>query len=259
MSSNSAEQGILEAPSLTDSLADKSMNPDSGAAQNGFAFDAMNLRVGDRLQVQPPARVSSERCPVRLIGYLQDMSLLITTPVTANSVRLQMMEGDSLVMRFFSGQNAFGFACDVQRACKLPYSYLHIAFPAKIQGTVIRKAARVKTKIIAKVRNDKDSTNEHTGVISNLSANGALLDARRTVAESGDAMKLTFKLKLHNIETELSLMAVVRAAFDDENLKQSGASLSHFGLQFVDLSPNDQMLLQSMVYQNMIEHPQSVI
>ncbi len=250
MGSESAEQGILEA---------EAPGQDAGASQNGFAFDAMNLRVGDRLQVQPPARVSTERCPVRLIGYLQDMSLLITTPVTANSVRLQMLEGDSLVMRFFSGQNAFGFACDVQRVCKLPYSYLHIAFPTKIQGTVIRKAARVKTKIIAKVCNEKEATAAHTGVISNLSANGALLDARRSVAETGDTLKVIFKLKLHNIETELALTAVVRAAFDDENLKQSGASLSHFGLQFMDLSANDQMLLQSMVYQHMIEQPQSVI
>ncbi len=147
----------------------------------------------------------------------------------------------------------------MQRVCKLPYSYLHIAFPAKIQGTVIRKAARVKTKIIAKVCNEKETTAAHTGIISNLSANGALLDARRSVAETGDTLVLIFKLKLHNIETELSLAAVVRAAFDDENLKQSGASLSHFGLQFMDLSADDQMLLQSMVYQNMIEQPQSVI
>ena len=259
MISLSPEHGILEALAPEGSLVEKSTSPEAGTAQNGFAFEAMNLRVGDRLQVQPPTRVSSERCPVLLIGYLQDMSLLITAPATPNGVRLQMVEGDALVMRFFSGQNAFGFACDVQRVCKLPYNYLHIAFPTKIQGTVIRKAARVKTKIVAKVCNEKEATVAHTGVISNLSADGALLDARRTVAEPGDVLKLIFKLKLHNIEKELSLTAVVRAAFDDETLKQSGASLSHFGLQFTELGANDQMVLQSMVYQHMIEKPQSVI
>jgi hypothetical protein len=257
MNSSTVEQSLLE--ESADSSVDQATNPESAPTQSGFAFEAMNLRVGDRLQVQPPARVSLERCPVRLIGYLQDMSLLITAPATPNSVRLQMMEGDSLVMRYFSGQNAFGFACDVQRVCKLPYNYLHIGFPAKIQGTVIRKAARVRTKVIARISTEKDAHAAHTGVISNLSANGALLDARRSVAETGDVIKLVFKLKLHGIQTELSLSAVVRTCFDDENLKQSGASLSHFGLQFTDLSPNDQMLLQSMVYQHMIEQPQSVI
>lgn len=174
-------------------------------------------------------------------------------------VRLQMVEGDALVMRFFSGQNAFGFACDVQRVCKLSFNYLHISFPTKFQGTMIRKATRVKTKIVAKVCNEKASSVAHTGVISNLSADGALLDARRTVAEPGDILKLTFKLKLHNIERELSLTTVVRAAFDDETLKPSGASLSHFGLQFLHPGAEDHMLLQSMVYQHLIEKPQSVI
>jgi c-di-GMP-binding flagellar brake protein YcgR len=51
----------------------------------------------------------------------------------------------------------------------------------------------------------------------------------------------------------------VRAVFDDETLKQSGTSLAHFGLEFVDLQPNDQMILQSMVYQKMIEQPQSLV
>lgn len=259
MSSLSPVQDISEAQTPEGNLLDQPTSPDPAATQNGFAFDAMNLRVGDRLQVQPPARVSLERCPVRLIGYLKDMSLLITTPVTANSVRLQMAEGDALVMRFFSGQNAFGFACNVQRVCKLPYNYLHISFPTKIQGTVIRKAARVKTKILAKICHEKEGTVEHTVVISNLSADGALLDAPRSVAEPGDTLQLDFKLKLHNIEKELSLTAVVRAVFDDEVLKHNGASLSHFGLQFTDLSANDHMLLQSMVYQHMIEQPQSVI
>lgn len=233
--------------------------PSAGAPQESFPFDAMNLKVGDRLQVQPPAKVSTERCPVRLIGYLQEQSMLITAPTAAGGAPLQLMPGDQLIMRVFSGQNAFGFACDVQRLCKLPYSYLHISFPKKIQGTVIRKASRVKTKIIVKVRTERGGVAEHTAVISNLSANGALLDGRRTMAETGDSIQLTFKLKLHNIEAELSVAAKVRTVFDDETLKQSGTSLAHFGLQFMDLDPNDQMLLQSMVYQHMIERPQSLV
>ena len=229
------------------------------APQETFQFEAMNLKVGDRLQVQPPVTVSSERSPVKLIGYLPEQSMLITAPTTGGSVPMQVMPGDQLIMRVFSGQNAFGFACDVQRVCKLPYSYLHISFPQKIQGTVIRKAARVKTKIIVKVRKDEGDSTEHSAVISNLSANGALLDGRRAMANTGDTLRLSFKLKLHNIEAELSVAAVVRTVFDDEALKQSGSSLAHFGLQFVALDPNDQMLLQSMVYQHMIERPQSVV
>jgi c-di-GMP-binding flagellar brake protein YcgR len=35
--------------------------------------------------------------------------------------------------------------------------------------------------------------------------------------------------------------------------------LAHFGLEFTELQPQDQMVLQSMVYQQMIERPQSLV
>ncbi|NCP82730.1 MAG: flagellar brake protein, partial [Rhodoferax sp.] len=76
-------------------------------SNHGYPFEAMSLRVGDRLQAQPPSKVSTDRFYVRLIGYLQDMSLLITTPVSANGVRLQLIENDQLVMRVFANQSAF--------------------------------------------------------------------------------------------------------------------------------------------------------
>lgn len=261
MSSNPVEQSDFESDTRPEILEEDRATPESGAnaPQSSFPFEAMSLKVGDRLQAQPPIKVSAARCFVRLIGYLEDRSMLITTPATANSVRLQLMEGDPLVMRVFSSQNAFGFACDVQRVCKLPYSYLHIFFPKEVQGTVIRKAARVKTKIIVKVRTEQEGGADLTGIISNLSANGALMDGPRNMAEAGDSIHLTFRLQLHNIEANLSLVAIVRAVLDDETLKQSGTSLAHFGLEFVDLQPNDQMMLQSMVYQKMIEQPQSLI
>lgn len=261
MSSNRVEQSNFEADATPENLDEDPTTPTSSAdvAQSSFPFEAMSLKVGDRLQAQPPTKVSAERCFVRLIGYLEDLSMLITTPATVNSVRLQLMEGDQLVMRVFSSQNAFGFASEVQRICKLPYSYLHISFPKKVQGTVIRKAARVKTKIIVKVRTEQEGGADLTGIISNLSANGALLDGPRNMAATGDSIQLTFRLKLHNIEANLSLLAIVRAVLGDEKIQQSESPLAHFGLEFVDLQPNDRMLLQSMVYQKMIEQPQSLI
>lgn len=260
MSSTLVEQSDFKTDSISGNLAeDPTPESHTNAAQNSFPFEAMHLKVGARLQAQLPPGISAERCFVRLLGYLQDASLLITPPVTLYGVRLQLMEDDRLVIRTFSNQTAFGFSCDVQRVCKLPYSYLHISFPKEVQGTVIRKAARVKTKIPVKIRPEPAGGADLTGILSNLSANGALLDGRRNMAETGDRIRLTFHYKLHNIEASLSLVAIVRAVFDDEMLRQSDSPLAHFGLEFVDLQPNDHMLLQSMVYQQMIENPQSVI
>lgn len=246
-------------PEETASVADEVTSAErEAAAPSDYPFVAMQLKVGNRLQVQPPSRISMDRSFVRLIGYLQKHSLLITAPRNSLGAILPLAEGDTLVLRAFSGQNAFAFACDVQRVCRAPYNYLHLVFPASVQGTMIRKAPRVRTKVGVSVSNARTHNRELVGVISNLSANGALLDGPRDMAEEGDRLSLAFRLKLHGLDNSLNVQAVVRAILTDEKLEQSGTSLVHFGLEFVDLTPQDQMVLKSMVYQKMIEDPQSV-
>ena len=73
-----------------------------------FSFADMRLRVGDRIQLQPPARVSQERFIVKLIGYLENTSLLVTMP-TENGLRVPFRDNDNLVARVFTSQKAFGF------------------------------------------------------------------------------------------------------------------------------------------------------
>lgn len=247
---NNADE--LSAEDIT--KADKTRN----SQQTHFPFDAMNLKVGDRLQVQPPAQLSPERFIVRLIGYVNHTSLLVTAPMASNGLRLQLMEGEKLVVRVFSSQNAFGFASTIEKICKLPFDYLHLSFPSEVQGTVIRKAPRVRTKIIASVAAGKPGAENASAIISNLSASGALLDARRSLAEKGDAIKLSFRINLHNIDAYLTVNAAVRAIFTDEALDSGGAVLVHHGLEFVDLQPNDSVILQSMIYQQMIEQPHTL-
>ncbi len=61
-----------------------------------FTFDDMKLKVESRLQLEPPRQLGSERILVKVIGYLRGSSLLVTAPVAANGVRLQLMEGERL-------------------------------------------------------------------------------------------------------------------------------------------------------------------
>lgn len=230
--------------------AGKSAKPDK------FVFEDMRLKVGDRLQIQPPSRLSQERFFVKVIGYLHNVSLLVTAPMTTHGLRLQLIEGEKLVARIFSSQNAFGFACTIDKICKLPFDYLHLSFPSEVQGSQVRKAPRVKTKIIATVTT---VTGESVpAVITNLSANGAMLDARRTLAEKGESIKLAFRVNLHDIDAYLSVTAVVRALFADGAM-DNGVTFVHHGLEFVNLQTNDSVILQSLIYQHMIEHPDTMI
>lgn len=226
-----------------------------------FTFDDMKLKAESRLQLEPPKQLGSERILVKVIGYMRGVSLLVTAPIAANGVRLQLMEGEKVVMRSFSGQNAFAFACTVERVCKQPYEYLHLSFPDTIQGVVIRKAARVKTSIIAAVQNTGSIKVEEQipALISNISANGAALDSKRPLGKKGDILNLAFRVNLHKIDAFLSIKGVIRAVLSSEIAEAPDQETIRYGIEFQSLQSNDMVILQSMIYQQIIESPHHLV
>ncbi len=226
-----------------------------------FTFDDMKLKAESRLQLEPPAQLGRERFLVKVIGYLRDVSLLVSAPITASGLRLQLMEGEKVVMRSFSGQNAFAFTCTIGRICKMPYEYLHLSFPDVIQGVVIRKAPRVKSKIIAAVQNtnSRNPGEQSSALISNISANGAALDAKRTLGNKGDVLNLAFRVNLHKLDAFLSVKGAIRAVIDAENADLPSTEIIRYGVEFQGLQPNDMVILQSMIYQQIIESPHQLV
>jgi hypothetical protein len=237
--------------------------PAAGKFKTAYTFDDMKLRVEDRLQLEPPAQLTRERFTVRVIGFLRGTSLLVTMPITANGLRLQLSEKEKLVMRSFSGQNAFGFSCTIQRIIKIPFEYMHLSFPDEIQGIMIRKAPRVKTTIIATVYDGKSGEDEQvSAVISDISANGASLEAKSVLGDKGDVLRLSFRVQLHNIDAYLSLTGVIRAIFTVDPADASASSRPErvrHGIEFRDVPPNDSVILQSLIYQQMIENPHKLV
>jgi c-di-GMP-binding flagellar brake protein YcgR len=234
----------------------------SNTGESRFTFQDMRLRAGDRIQLQPPASIGPDRYLVRLLGYLENGSLMVTAPV-ANGLRVPVREHDKIVARVFCSEKAFGFDCTVLRVCKLPYDYLHLSFPDAIQGAVVRKSPRIRTRIIAAVA--KPGTEDHTdkvsGAIVNLSAGGALVKARQALAGKSQEIVLSFRVTLHDIEAFLAVRAIVRNVYvedDKDNPDDRDPLRYHHGVQFMELPPNDRMILQSLIYQQMIEQPHSL-
>lgn len=224
-----------------------------------FRFSDMRLKVGDRLQLQPPAQLTQERFTVRLIGYLDGQSVLITPPY-ANGLRLPLQEGENIIMRYFSGQNAFGFSATINKIAKLPFEYFHLSFPESVKGMIIRKAPRVRTRIISSVLKPDAAPGSEpkSAIIANISASGALLDGRQALGNKGEPIRLTFRVRLHNVDALLSVNAVIRAVFEDEATGPDKPSFIHHGIEFLDLEPNDSVILQSLIYQQMVENPHTL-
>lgn len=238
-------------------LSDEDIASSSHSPDKIYTFEAIKLKVGDRLQIQLPPRLASERTFVRLIGYVSNLCLLVTAPRQNNGLRMQLSENDELVVRIFSSQNAFGFSADITKIIKLPFEYLHLSFPTEVKGMLVRKAPRVRTKIICTITTGESGDENITGILTNMSANGALLVSRHPIARANDTIRLAFRFMLHGNEAILNLRAIVRSQFMDET--PGNPTPANHGLEFIDLKPNEIMLLQSMVYQQMIEHPDTVL
>jgi len=232
----------------------------SDTQQERFSFYDMNLKPGDRIQLQPPAQLGTERHIVRLVGYLDSVSLLVTSPMV-NGVRLALLEEEAVVARIFSGQNAYGFTTTVRRICKLPFDYLHLAFPMEIQGAVIRKSPRIKINIIASVTDPgNESAEALPGMIVNISSSGARIAARMQLGTIGQVLRLSFRVNLRYLDVYLTASALIRSVFTDETADKPGQPVMvQHGVEFQDLKPNDSMILQSLIYQQMIEQPQTVV
>lgn len=233
--------------------------PGNNAAKNmALAFSDIRLKAGDRMQIEPPAILCQERLPVKYIGHLKDISVLVTIP-TSNGLPLQLREGEKIVLRAFSGQNVFGFNATIERVCKIPFSYLHLSYPERVSGMVVRKSPRIKTHIIATVQNQAqdNGSKKLSGVIKNLSTSGAGLGARQALGNKGDMLNLAFRVDIHNVDMYMSVNATILALIPQTNNGDSDGVFH--GLEFKDLNPNDCVLLQSMVYRQMVENPDNLM
>lgn len=228
---------------------------DEAEAQRGFTFEEMRLAVGDRLQIECTASTGVRRAFVRVVGYMDGVSLLVTTPV-AGGRRVELVENDPVIVRVFSRQSAFAFRASVLRACKLPFDYVHLSFPESIQGSVIRKATRVRTELPVTVSVEQPGGEPTPGTVLNISASGLLLRTRAALGDRGSPVRLRFELPLHGIDTGLELSASIRNVREDAD--EEGIDYQ-YGMDFHELQPSDHMVVKAFVYQTIIEHPRLVI
>jgi c-di-GMP-binding flagellar brake protein YcgR len=225
-----------------------------------FTFLDMKLRIGDRIQLQLPASMGSERHVVKLIGYVENASVLVTPPMVG-SMSLPVRASDKIVARVFTSQTAFAFDSTIERVCKIPYDYLHLLYPTVVQGAIVRSAPRIKTRIITSISKSSASAGEEklSGVIVNISAQGALICMRQVLAIHSQPIIVSFRINLHEVATDLNIKAVIRNVQTDENKDDSDPMKYQHGVQFLGMLPTDNMILQSLIYQQMVEQPHNLM
>lgn len=227
--------------------------PTGALSTRNVRFDELRLAVDHRLQIEIPSR--SEPVHARLLGYLKGASLIVrVTGIPAGS-GMPFGEGDTVVVRGFSGCIAFAFNSVVEKIRYAPYPYCHLRFPTVIRGAEIRKAVRVRVNLPVRVVNTRlgeDYTVE--AHMTDISAAGAQLISALPLGLAGDHLQLSFRFWIlpNDYEVNLNTTAVIQTAMPSEDAHLPG---HQYGVRFEGLRSTETILLQNLVYQQLQENP----
>lgn len=215
-------------------------------------FEEMTPHVGDIFNIQISTGTSDERYSVKLLGYLANKTIMVEAPEFDGHLVLCRVDQNAIV-RSFSGTTAYGFSSSVVKVNNSPISYLHLAYPKFVQTVSVRESARISFRIIGTITNLKNGESSQGFPVSivDISTTGAAFISNKQIAEQDDLLRITFKAKIKEIEVYPVLNCIVRSAAMEEN--ENGAHQYRYGVQFQNLPTQELLILQSMVYQKMLE------
>lgn len=223
--------------------------PGERAGESLTPLDEIKIRIGETLQLQTMDEQNPIRYNVKLIGYFKGQSVIVSTPVVDGKVLL-MRDGQSFIVRLFSGKSVYAFTATTIRAANTPFPHLHLSYPAKVRGVTVRRSMRVTVNLIASVHTPDGK--QLAASVADLSKQGALLTSRTPLGEKGGLITIKFRFMLDDVEQLMTLGAVIRVISQGPEAEGS-ASTYHHGCEFTDIPPQNAVALSAYVYQKLLE------
>ncbi len=212
-----------------------------------LSFDKVHLTPGDLLQIQPLGDTQTERYTVRVIGVMKGKSVLVSTPVVEDKV-VYVREGQTFLVRAFSGVNVCGFKGRVLKSNLTPFPYLHLSYPSSVHAMRIRKAMRAPVDIIIAIYEKEGGQLMASGRIVDLSVGGAKVHSPTHFGKKGSRVFITFKVKLDDIEEIVTTPAYVRSLGEEADDK--GRPMKTVGIQFGEITQAQRLIIMNLVYQH---------
>ncbi len=208
----------------------------------------LKLQPGDAIQLQFPDD-ETKRFYVKLIGYLPDHSIIVTTPHVNGKITI-IKQDQKFVVRLLTGNTVCGFSSRLLHSSARPYPHLHISYPEELVTSIVRKAQRLSFDWIVVVQNEEPGKAFYileTAIIADISTCGALIKSDRPIGEKGDILTLSTKLVVGDVEHTLTLPSIIRRAeAEDDNLKEKKHS---YGIEFLLTNETDKLILHGFVYE----------
>jgi c-di-GMP-binding flagellar brake protein YcgR len=231
--------------------ADKAGNAAPAPESTGsMPLEQVKLNIGDSIQLQVQSETDNTRYYVTLVGYLAGQSVIVTTPTLDGNVLL-MRDGQSFVVRLFSGKSAYAFTALVKRVTNSPFPHLHLSYPKEVRGIVVRSSARAQANIICSAI--VAGGNSVACVARDISMGGALLASREQIGASGEKLTLRLRVIVSEVEHLLTLPCQIRSVNIAMISGDNVPSIQH-GVSFEELSAQDKLVITALLYQNVVSN-----
>jgi c-di-GMP-binding flagellar brake protein YcgR len=226
------------------------MNAQAQSPFRQCSFEQMQLQSGDRLQLEMAADAERTHHFTTLIGHVPGLSVLVRTP-SIHGEPIAVREGETVLVRAFSGRSVYAFETTVQRVCLSPFSYLHLAYPKLVRANPIRGAERVRVELRGTALNlQQDPRGIPVGCsFGDLSLTGAQVESAQSLGDRGSRLQVffSFKLEPQGYEVKLTPEAEIQSA--RKRSDSQGAEVYSYGIRFGRMHATESLLLQSYIQQ----------
>ena len=207
--------------------------------------------IGDTVQLQFYPGNEDDRYYVKLIGFLDGKSIVVTTPRDQGAA-LRISNDQQFIVRLVSGNSAKGFNATAIHATKHPYPHLHLTFPDSLESTTVRKAERVECKLIVSVQNEEEGkafSKGKSAAMKNLSTAGAQLTTNDPLGELGEQISITCKVNVAKFEQYLNITGIIRRINENE---EAEIGKYEYGIEFTIPDDTDKLILHGFIYEQML-------
>ncbi len=189
------------------------------------------------------------RVALRLVGFQEFVSVMLSAVDAQGSV-VPFREGELLLVKVIAGNDIGAFTALVQKIYFTPFPYIHIGYPDTVQMKVLRKHARVDTRLIVSVARDgQDAAAPIPALAVNLSASGMRLEVFANAFVQGDRIKVALRLPAAGDERTLTISSTVRTL----SAKAAPVGKLNCGVEFDELPAVDRLILEHYVFQGLLE------
>lgn len=234
----------------------KSVNHEENDSSS-VSFEQMQLKVGQKLrlslipQIKPLGESYSNAYTSSLIGYMQDVTLIVSMPVADSLVGEPFIEGDQIRIRLFSGQSAYVFTAFVDKIVKLPFKYMHLSFPKSITAQNIRKSRRIRCHI-----SGTEAQKAIAFLITDISTSGVGVESHIPIGSLGSEIKLSFTIPGVDDQLPFNAKGMIKSI---KQIKKNNERIIFSGVEFLELEKKQLASLRHLIYQEIVEHPDVVL